>query len=401
MAHRGYGKRVGCAHVIESLSLGVAEVPSSIAFVNTGTIQQNASTLRCIHMGSRLASAGSDVHLLLTEHADNRARYGSVHEGMTVHYAAPGSGIEPASKLRLLRSRRWDVIHCMSVGSSVHIPGFVTRQRQGGFATLVMDFDEWQSRWVRGARRPLYVAYERFACAVSDRVIFASRSLAATLGRGVADSRRFYLPYAVDVERFEQQSRGWEGVRASYGGRRLAVYMGSLLPQFDAGRVLDAVKGVVSRHPSVLFLFVGAGSGRAVLERRVATEGLRNHVRFLGHLPDVEMVRHLRAAEVLLFPIEDTALNVSRSPNKTFLYMAAQRPVVTNRVGNVADVLGDEALYFDFSSASDFVDKIDAALSGDSVVPSAERVARHTYDARYRDYVAILAGEHTDRTRIP
>lgn len=383
-----------------SSALASLRTPGAVAFVNTGTIQQNASTLRCIHLGGRLAAAGSDVHLVLTDHPDNRARYGPVYLGMKMHYASIGSGMEPLSKLRILRPRRWDVIHCMSIGSSVQIPGFVTKLRQGRSPTLVMDFDEWQSRWVSGWRRHLYVAYERFACAVSDRVIFASRSLATTLGGAVPLSRRFYLPYAVDTVDFEQQSQGWERVRQSYSGRRLAVYMGSLLPQFNAGRVLDAVKGVASRDPSVLFLFVGAGNGRAELESRVSAEGLSSHVQFLGYLSDAEMMRHLRAADVLLFPIENSVLNMSRSPNKTFLYMAAQRPIVTNRVGNVADVLGEDALYFDFESVEDFIQKILTGLAGNAPVSNAARIAMHTYDARYRDYLAILAGRHTDSTRV-
>jgi glycosyltransferase involved in cell wall biosynthesis len=176
------------------------------------------------------------------------------------------------------------------------------------------------------------------------------------------------------------------------------VYMGSLLPQFDAGRVIDAARGVIMRDSSILFLFVGAGAGRVELERRVHSEGLGEHVRFLGYLSDLDMMRHLRAAHVLLFPIENTVLNASRSPNKTFLYMAARRPIVTNRVGNVADVLGTAALYFDFASVDDFVDKILDGLSPDAPIPGPDQLALHTYDVRYEDYLTILAGEHSIRT---
>jgi glycosyltransferase involved in cell wall biosynthesis len=387
---------MGDANVRQTLSGATNHAPMRIGFVNTGTIQQNASTLRCLHLGKLLARDGHAVSLFLTDQPDNRRRYGDVVHGIRVRYSAVGSGREQWSKIRMLLGERFDILHCMSSGSSVHFPAFLSKWRHGGQTRLIMDFDEWQSLWLREPRRTYQAAWERFACAASDDVIFASAQLARTLGRSVGARRRHTLPYAFDEEEFAAVPDESKQIRARFAGRRLAVYMGNLLPQFDAARVLDAVDAARQANPELLFLFIGGGPLREELERRVVTERLSDHVRFLGFLPTDEMIQHLRAADVLLLPIRDTELNRSRSPNKLFQYVGARRPIVTNRLDNIYDAVGDEVLYFDFDSSADFARQIGEALRPDAPLPSLDTVARNGWQARYETYRAII-GAHPSK----
>jgi glycosyltransferase involved in cell wall biosynthesis len=365
-----------------------------IGFVNTGTIQQNASTIRCVELGRLLAQDGHEVSLFLPGVPDNRERYGEEHDGIRLHYTAAGSGREQLSKTVALARTPLDWIHCMSSGTGVHVPAWLAAQMQRvqmRRPRVIMDFDEWQSLWLRYPGRAYLHGWERFACRFSDRVIFASPYLAQRLGRHVPAERCFTLPYAVDRERFEEHAVSWERIRARHEGRRLAVYMGNMLPQFDAGRVLDAVAPVLERAPDALFLFIGSGSQRAQLEAVTQERGLGDAVRFLGFLPDREVAQHLRAAHALLFPIADTLLNRCRSPHKLFSYLAAGRPIVTNPLPNVVAVLEGDGTYFDFHSTVDFADRIVDALEGRAPVPEQQRVEQHSWPVRYRDYLAVLA----------
>jgi glycosyltransferase involved in cell wall biosynthesis len=361
-----------------------------IGFVNTGTFQQNASTIRCLQLGKLLARDGYDVSLVITDQPENRLRYGDSVDGIRMRYSDVGSGREQLSKARLLMRERFDVLHCMSAGSSVHFPAWLSKWRHGGTPCLIMDFDEWQSLWLPYPKRAYQAMWERFACATSDAVIFASAYLARTLGKSVPTSRRYTLPYAFDEQEFMADALPPELVRERYAGRRLAVYMGNLLPQFDASRVLDAVEPMRRTHPDLLFLFIGGGSLRDQFQQRVDAEGLGDHVRLLGFLPNAEMIQHLRAADVLLLPIRDTVLNQSRSPNKLFQYVAARRPIVTNRLENIYDVVGDEALYFAFDSTEDFSRVIGDALRPGAPIPSIETARRNGWQARYATYREIL-----------
>src|SRR5689334_16092508 len=110
-------------------STRVQSAKMRVAFVNTGTIQQNASTLRCLHLGKLLARDGHDVSLVLTDQPGNRDRYGDSTDGIRMRYSAVGSGREQLSKIRMLCGERVDVLHCMSTGSSVHFPAWVAKWR--------------------------------------------------------------------------------------------------------------------------------------------------------------------------------------------------------------------------------------------------------------------------------
>ncbi|GEM_PF-4720040 len=361
-----------------------------IGFVNTGTLQQNASTIRCLQLGKLLAQNGHDVFLFISAQPENIAQYGERVQGIQIKYSAVGLPREQITKTMLMSKIKLDTIHCMSSGSSVHFPGWLAKQKQRGRPRLIMDFDEWQSLWLPYPKRLYQQAWEWFACKSSDRVIFASHYLGEHLGRYVAPTNRFYLPYALDWELFQTHAIGWETLRQHYQGRRLAVYMGSLLPQFDIGKILQAVREVSQSEPQILFLFIGAGSLRAQLEQQVQHEGLTEWVRFLGYLPDQAMTQHLCAADVLLFPIEDSILNRSRCPNKIFQYLAAKRPIITNRVGEVVHILGEQALYFDFNSPADFAQKIIMALHGNAPIPSESLVVQNSWAQRYTTYLDIL-----------
>jgi len=111
------------------------------------------------------------------------------------------------------------------------------------------------------------------------------------------------------------------------------------------------------------------------------------------------MIQHLRAADVLLLPIRDTVLNRSRSPNKLFQYIAVRRPIVTNRLENIYEAVGDDALYFDFASDEDFVRRIGEALGAGAPVPSVATVARSSWETRYATYLGIIGGVRSPTSR--
>ncbi|MGH7176549.1 MAG: glycosyltransferase, partial [Tepidisphaeraceae bacterium] len=81
-------------------------------------------------------------------------------------------------------------------------------------------------------------------------------------------------------------------------------------------------------------------------EAFVREHGLDN-VTFYGFLPDDKMWVHIRHGHVMLFPIRPTDFHKTRCPSKTFRYAQTRRPTITCRVGEVAEVLGDQAIYVD------------------------------------------------------
>jgi glycosyltransferase involved in cell wall biosynthesis len=370
-----------------------------IGFVSTDTIQRNSSTIRCLELGKQLVHKGHEVYLFITNQPENIERYGTIWNGIRIGYcsqSAIGSPYEHISKASILSSIQLDYIHCMSPGARNYLPGWIAKKKQNNKPTLIVDFDEWLSLWYSYPKRFYVQLWDRFARQTADRIIFASDYLLKQRTTKYINTQKyFYLPYAVDWDQFRIDSVGWECIRQQYKGRHLAIYMGALLPQYNAKKILEIVSLVSSENPKVLFLFIGSGSLQKELEQQVEEQKLTHWVQFLGYLPDKEMKQHLCAANVLLFPIEDTILNRSRCPSKIFQYLAAQRPIVTNRVVEVFNILGEHALYFNFNSPEDFAQKILFALQQGIPIPPDSLLEQHTWGTRYMDYLAILNNTHT------
>jgi glycosyltransferase involved in cell wall biosynthesis len=123
---------------------------------------------------------------------------------------------------------------------------------------------------------------------------------------------------------------------------------------FEAARRLSA-KG---RRPRICL--VGGGGEVDGWKAHAAEHGLDNIV-FAGWREGEDLMAHLRGAHVNLFPIQNTLVNRTRCPSKLFAYAQAQRPVITNRVGEVPHVLGDAAQYVE-PDATALGEAIDAAL---------------------------------------
>ena len=77
----------------------------------------------------------------------------------------------------------------------------------------------------------------------------------------------------------------------------------------------------------ILFIFVGDGQKRGVLEGMVRDYGLKN-VSFIGLQPLDTIPFFLKASDVLLESVKEVPVARGTIPSKLFEYMASGRPIV-------------------------------------------------------------------------
>lgn len=80
----------------------------------------------------------------------------------------------------------------------------------------------------------------------------------------------------------------------------IVLWIGRLEPYKRADLAIDALKDVRAAVPDATLVLVGAGSARAALEARVREQGLGEHVRFTGFLPEEEKIAWIRRSAVLV-----------------------------------------------------------------------------------------------------
>jgi glycosyltransferase involved in cell wall biosynthesis len=192
---------------------------------------------------------------------------------------------------------------------------------------------------------------------------------------GVPGERIHVLPNGVDAERFHPDVSG-DAVRARHalGGKRVIGFVGSLKPWHDLDTLLEAARRLARRDPLIRLLVVGDGPRLA--ELRAAHEP---HVICTGAVPHEDVPAHLAAADVVVVPYGKGG-DAYFSPLKLFEAMAAAKPVVGARIGQVAEVLvhGESGLLYEPGEPADLAERIREILHSPARAAELAAAARRS-----------------------
>ena len=201
------------------------------------------------------------------------------------------------------------------------------------------------------------VAHERALAAETDRILAVSHATADDLVRlGVcAEEQIVVVPPGIDMRALlaidRDRRAGDDALRARLGvgaGDLLVGVVGRLAPVKRPALALDVFAALRATVPGLHVVFVGDGSERRELERRIlgADEDTRRRVHLLGAVRDMEPV--LRALDVVLSCSRSEGLPVALIEAG-----AAALPVVATDVGGVAEVVVHERTGFLGASAEE------------------------------------------------
>lgn len=170
----------------------------------------------------------------------------------------------------------------------------------------------------------------RWAADRADAVIAVSGALRDRLiGLGVDPRRVHLVRNGVDLELFRPGDR--EGGRGRLGlQRRTLVSVGNLVELKGHDLVIRALPLL----PDCELLVVGDGALLAPLQQLAKTLRVDERVRFLGAVPQQELVQIYNAADALVL-----ASSREGMPNVVLEAMACGTPVVATAVGGVPEVL--------------------------------------------------------------
>ncbi len=261
--------------------------------------------------------------------------------------------------LRTVHAWRPDVIHCCKpkgYGGLVLSIYWLGRKLGLTRARLVVDTDDWEGPggWnERGAYSPaqrlVFRWQEPWLLRHADAVTAASRALVdMVVALGVPPARVHYLPNGVGWQ------AGWPApngaaIRARYGlGAGPVVLLYTRFFEFDPARVVAVFDRVVQAEPAAWLLVVGQGLALApdsvageelAFAAQLDARGLADRAVLTGWVDAAEVPHYLAAGDVALYPMDDTLLNRTKCPVKLVDLMAAGRPVVAERVGQVAEYI--------------------------------------------------------------
>lgn len=361
-------------------------------FIGCSTIQKNAVLFRLL-LARYLVQERHEVHLLLEDDPVNRDWVAKKIPGAQTHYLSVKPLLELViERRRLIKQIQPDIVHILGIGVQNVLTMPILSKPSS--PVYIPDLDELMSAKASSLARRLLNRYlEEQALRISQTVICASKFLVEHLShRHGRDRNQFLeLPYAYDPESFATCQLLADKIRSNYRPRKIVVYMGTLCKEYQSDQILKLAQNMQKHRQNLVFIVIGDGPKLKTHKQWVLQSKLEDFVFFLGYIPESNVYSYLKAADVLLFPIKDNIQNKARCPNKTFQYIAANRPIVTNKVGEVERALGSDAYYYEFDSIESFKKAVIAALADSNHYTNSRLLSLHTWEKRTIDYQRWLS----------
>lgn len=357
-----------------------------VCFTTYGPWQGNAGLLRPKGLGAALIERGVQVTYLVDDLAANRGDLG-LHPAAQVAFVSRSRSVSQLlTRRRVLRAVDPDIVHLLNPhAKSLAAVGGLRRMQ------IIADWDEPPVLRPFGMSRLwLERALDVWLRHRADHHVACTRWLQERF-RLLYGLEVPYIPHGTYLERFAES--------VSPFSEPTAVYLGTFLPQWDHDIVFEAARLLAAEGIRPSIAFVGDGAERSRWESFVERHELGN-VRFLGWMEHAELQRHLAHAHVALFPIRDSELNRARCPSKLFAYAQAGRPVITSRVGEVPEILGERATYVEPTPQA-FAAALREAMRETDLPDVDFRPERHSYADRAERLLAVLRAPSVRWSRLP
>ena len=228
------------------------------------------------------------------------------------------------------------------------------------------------------------LAAEQASYRGADAIIAVSAAIAEHAARIVGGNRCVHvLPNGVNLARFAKRDAGLAlREQLGIGAGPVLGFVGSFKPWHGMMFLLEVFRAVVELRPDLRLIAVGDGPELEAIRARVGEWRLDRQVILPGRVPHAEIPAWLDAMDVCVAPYLPQA-DFYFSPLKIIESMAAGRPVVAPRIGQIAELIQDQKtgrLYTPgdrVACAMALLDLIDAADQRRAMGRAAELDAAH------------------------
>jgi glycosyltransferase involved in cell wall biosynthesis len=369
--------------------------------------------VRALPMARTLAARGHSVTLLLPpwDHPADAGREWEEDGVWVVNVPLPPRlpllfhGLLALRLVRRALTLRPDVVHCFKPKAYAGLAHFILwwlrrlRLARGKLPLdlrLVVDEDDWEQAWneieaYSPAQKRIFTWQERWGLRHADAVVVASRELVRLVERvGVPPGRIFYVPNGVHLwpadtlRHLPHLADAAQTVRMLWElDDALVVLLYTRFFEFRLERIVEILRRVAAQEPRAKLLVVGEGlfGEESELDEMVTAAGLSNYAAFTGWVESDRLPGYFAAADVAIFPYDDTLINRTKCSVKLTDLLAAGLPVVADAVGQNAEYIvdGESGLLVEPEDDVAFADAVlrllkDADLRARMGMPAARRM---------------------------
>jgi glycosyltransferase involved in cell wall biosynthesis len=212
---------------------------------------------------------------------------------------------------------------------------------------LFLDTDDWEGRGgmndlhpYSSAEKRLFAFQEKWLSRTAAGVTVASRVLEKlTAGLGVPKGRIMYLPNCVEPTIEGDGKRKRELLGISPETQVLLLY--TRFFEYTQERLHLLFAEIHRLTPGLRLLVVGKGRNREEELLLTAADhmGFREALTVIGWVEPEEIPDYLAAADMAVYPLDDTLLNRAKCPAKLTELLMAGLPVVADNTGQAAEYI--------------------------------------------------------------
>jgi glycosyltransferase involved in cell wall biosynthesis len=289
---------------------------------------------------------------------------------------------------------RFDIIHSFWVGQPatalMTLTTRVLRQLSINRTGILVDWDDWYGRGglgrVHGSLIEFFMTIlEEKTLLFADAITVVSEALKhRAISVGVRRDKIHVLPVGANIDAIKPMdvflARSLLGLDES---KTILLYMGN----YHGKCVIDMMKAllyVAKEHKNIHLLFVGKIDDYfKSLLKGIVKDAFQ--ITFTGPQPYEKVPIYLGAADILLFPMDDTIFEKARFPTRLGDYLAAGKPIVASAVGEVKRVLEQEkaGLLANPNDVHSFAEKVSSLLNDKALQVILGKNARRAAVERY------------------
>lgn len=348
-------------------------------FLTLGEFSKFPSAKRATGIGEALALRGHKVFISSMDCPENRKRLLIEAPHCEPCYFKRGNAfLEAFAKLRLVWKLRPRYVYSLSYSlrNLAFLRLFIPRGCQTiiEFNELYSCFSEHHLSWL--IREFWALVENRYVLCASSYLV---RFFKAKAAKWKLDCQFLYLPFAYP-----------EYLTSPVGcddALKHLVFMAHMSRGYGVFEVLEAFSHVVSRRPEAYLDLIGGGPDLRDVENWVEVHGVKDKVAIHGYVAEDKLNALFSKAAMFVAPLHDIPQDWARCPSKVFYYIPYNKPIVTCRIGDPYENLGEYAIYYKPDDVEDMERAMLSALqlaSSFSYPPGF--IARHSWGARAESF---------------
>jgi len=146
------------------------------------------------------------------------------------------------------------------------------------------------------------------------------------------------IPMGVDIGLFKKKNIKKP---KKYSKNKILLFVGRLSDQKGLQYLIDAMPEIIKYDPKIKLLIIGEGPYEKILQEKLQSNNVEEHIEFLGSMPSTEISKYYNFADIFVMPSLSTKTGTEALGLSLLEAMSSGCAVIGTKVGGIPYVIKD------------------------------------------------------------